>query len=260
MSGEVSSGTSEIRIGKHFEITSEYRRLLEFFCCSSHSLCTLGKSLKRSVAVNLVIHQFLILDDPAKLSEQPGPLLLFGHDALQFAVTKETRLFPVFPLRRGFQRQQFDRKVKTTVFAFILEGLGSTELLLILAVALIFFGPRKLPQLARSMGKGLAEFRKASDDFKRTWEREVALETSRLEEMTSLETNEQSTYEASQTQTTNEASQTLDEPVIETPNSELVVPRDAENQTTSDALAEPIDVSVQTTQPEPQPVRKQEWL
>ena len=67
------------------------------------------------------------------------------------------------------------------MFAFILETLGSFELLFILAIALIFFGPRKLPQLARSVGKGLAEFRKASDDFKRTWEREVAMESERLE-------------------------------------------------------------------------------
>jgi len=44
-------------------------------------------------------------------------------------------------------------------------------------VALIFFGPRKLPQLSRQIGKSLAEFKKASEDFKRTWEREVALET-----------------------------------------------------------------------------------
>jgi TatA/E family protein of Tat protein translocase len=67
------------------------------------------------------------------------------------------------------------------VFALIFETLSTTELLFILVIALIFFGPRKLPQLARSMGKGLAEFRKASDDFKRTWEREVAMEASKLE-------------------------------------------------------------------------------
>jgi TatA/E family protein of Tat protein translocase len=46
-------------------------------------------------------------------------------------------------------------------------------------MALIFFGPRKLPQLSRSLGKSIAEFRKASEDFKRTWEREVALESAR---------------------------------------------------------------------------------
>src|SRR5262249_42631144 len=41
---------------------------------------------------------------------------------------------------------------------------------------LIFFGPRRLPQLSRQLGKGLSEFRRASEDFKRTWEREVNLE------------------------------------------------------------------------------------
>jgi Tat protein translocase TatB subunit len=62
------------------------------------------------------------------------------------------------------------------VFLLILESLGSTELLFILIMALIFFGPRKLPQLSRSLGKSLAEFRRASEDFKRTWEKEVNLE------------------------------------------------------------------------------------
>lgn len=57
-----------------------------------------------------------------------------------------------------------------------LESVGTTELLLILVVALIIFGPRKLPELSRSLGRGLSEFRRASDDFKRTWEREVNLE------------------------------------------------------------------------------------
>lgn len=146
------------------------------------------------------------------------------------------------------------------MLAFILEGLGSTELIFILVVALIFFGPRKLPQLARTMGKGLAEFRKASDDFKRTWEREVALETARADDNSLLEAEQQATYEPSETQATYESSQTFDEPVIETPNSELVVPREAQTQTSSEGSSEPIEVSAETTHPEPQPVRKQEWL
>ena len=58
----------------------------------------------------------------------------------------------------------------------ILESLGSTELLFILVMALVFFGPRKLPQISRSLGKNIAEFRRASEDFKRTWDREVSLE------------------------------------------------------------------------------------
>ncbi len=59
---------------------------------------------------------------------------------------------------------------------FILESLGSTELVFILVMALVFFGPRKLPQISRSLGKNLAEFRRASEEFKRTWDREVTLE------------------------------------------------------------------------------------
>ena len=101
------------------------------------------------------------------------------------------------------------------------------------------------------MGKGLSEFRKASDDFKRTWEREVALETVREEENSLLEAEQQPTYEASPT---------FDQPVIDTPNSELVVPREAETQTTSETPSEAIEVSAEATQPEPQPVRKQEWV
>src|SRR5882762_7581111 len=62
------------------------------------------------------------------------------------------------------------------MYLFILDSLGSTELLVILGAALIFFGPRRLPQLSRQLGKSLTEFRRASEDFKRTWEREVNLE------------------------------------------------------------------------------------
>ena len=62
------------------------------------------------------------------------------------------------------------------MYLLILDSLGSTEMLVILGAALIFFGPRRLPQLSRQIGKGLAEFRRASDDFKRTWEREVNID------------------------------------------------------------------------------------
>jgi TatA/E family protein of Tat protein translocase len=57
--------------------------------------------------------------------------------------------------------------------------LGGPELLLILVLALIVFGPRKLPEVGRSMGKMLAEFRKASHEFQRTIEDEVEAEKSR---------------------------------------------------------------------------------
>lgn len=142
------------------------------------------------------------------------------------------------------------------MFALILEGIGSAELLFILVIALIFFGPRKLPQLARSMGKGLAEFRKASDDFKRTWEREVALETANLDDNTMLAAEQQSAYEAPVS---------FNDPVVETPNPELVVAREDTTNTTWETPPELVEVPAEAArpeaaQPEPQPMRKQEWL
>ncbi len=52
---------------------------------------------------------------------------------------------------------------------------------MILVIALIIFGPRKLPELGKSLGHGLAQFRRASDDFKRQWEEEVEIEKRRLD-------------------------------------------------------------------------------
>ncbi|MFN0108325.1 MAG: twin-arginine translocase TatA/TatE family subunit [Blastocatellia bacterium] len=50
------------------------------------------------------------------------------------------------------------------------------EVILILVVALIIFGPRKLPELGKSLGNAMSQFRRASDDFKRTWEQEVEID------------------------------------------------------------------------------------
>ena len=62
------------------------------------------------------------------------------------------------------------------MFLFVFEFLGTTELLVILVVALVLFGPRRLPELGRTLGKSLGEFKRATDDFKRTWEREVEMD------------------------------------------------------------------------------------
>ena len=51
--------------------------------------------------------------------------------------------------------------------------IGVPELIIIFVVALIVFGPRKLPELGKSLGKGLAEFRRASNELKSTIEEEV---------------------------------------------------------------------------------------
>ena len=52
-------------------------------------------------------------------------------------------------------------------------SIGMPELILIFIVALLVFGPKKLPEIGKSIGKGLAEFKKASDDLKRTIEHEI---------------------------------------------------------------------------------------
>ena len=60
-------------------------------------------------------------------------------------------------------------------------SLGMPEIMIILIIALIVFGPRKLPELGKTLGKSLAQFRRASEDFKRQWEDEVVMERQRIE-------------------------------------------------------------------------------
>lgn len=62
-------------------------------------------------------------------------------------------------------------------------NLGFPELLVIFVIALLVFGPRKLPELGKSLGKSLAEFKKATNDLKRTWEEEVRSEEEELKKI-----------------------------------------------------------------------------
>ena len=63
-------------------------------------------------------------------------------------------------------------------------SLGIPELILIFVVALLVFGPKRLPEIGRTLGKALGEFKKATDDLKNTIEREV-----QVEELKQLSTN-----------------------------------------------------------------------
>ena len=96
-------------------------------------------------------------------------------------------------------------------------SLGVFELLLIFVVILVVFGPRRIPEIGKTLGKALGEFRKATDDLKNTIEREV-----RLEELKSITPNIRSSVESiaridpfTPTDTTNPVSRT--EPVTDTP-------------------------------------------
>ena len=55
-------------------------------------------------------------------------------------------------------------------------GIGSTELLVILVVALLVLGPKNLPKIAQTLGRAMGEFRKVSTEFQRTLNTEIAFE------------------------------------------------------------------------------------
>ena len=55
-------------------------------------------------------------------------------------------------------------------------SIGMPELIIIMVIALIIFGPRKLPELGKSLGRSLNEFKKASTDLQNTLEQEIKIE------------------------------------------------------------------------------------
>ena len=149
----------------------------------------------------------------------------------------------------------------------IFEGLGTSELILILVVALIIFGPKKLPQLARSFGKSMAEFKRASEDFKQQWEREVDLAETKekLKNELSLVEAEDSYAEKTISRTTPFAALAGD---VETTHPLDISAAEKSETITTDTIAPPEIKEVETTlvsatsmnETTPQKTSKRDWL
>ena len=78
--------------------------------------------------------------------------------------------------------------------------IGMPELIVIMVIALVIFGPRKLPELGRSLGKSLGEFKKASNELRSTLEEEVRIEEQK-EQRAKMEAEQTSAIDAARTGT-----------------------------------------------------------
>src|SRR4029450_8590067 len=87
-------------------------------------------------------------------------------------------------------------------------SIGLTELIIIFVIALIIFGPRKLPELGKSLGKSLAEFKKASNELRNTLEEEIRIEEQKTE---AAKQEEQKTEKPSSSPTTPQSEASVDD-------------------------------------------------
>ena len=97
-------------------------------------------------------------------------------------------------------------------------SIGMPELIIIFVIALIIFGPRKLPELGRSLGKSLSEFKRASNELKSTLEEEIRLDEQRA------------TLEASKAASAAAADATPPAPVVPAAPAEIVPPAPPSHQ------------------------------
>jgi sec-independent protein translocase protein TatA len=96
-------------------------------------------------------------------------------------------------------------------------SVGMPELLIILVIALIIFGPRKLPELGRSLGKSLGEFKRASNELRNTLEEEVRVEEQK-EQRAKIETEQNSAIDAAKSPDTHETARKDDDHTVSRTN------------------------------------------
>ncbi|HEY7172886.1 MAG TPA: TatA/E family twin arginine-targeting protein translocase [Vicinamibacterales bacterium] len=84
-------------------------------------------------------------------------------------------------------------------------SIGMPELIIIFVIALIIFGPRKLPELGRTLGKSLAEFKRATNELKSTLEDEIRLEEQQLQRAEAKAATQAATQAAATTAATTAA-------------------------------------------------------
>ncbi|MCK5912235.1 MAG: twin-arginine translocase subunit TatB [Desulfuromusa sp.] len=100
-------------------------------------------------------------------------------------------------------------------------GIGMTEMILIAALALVILGPKKLPGLARSLGKGFAEFKRATNDLKSTIDFEIRAEDERHNKEASARKEQKISDNAdealSRPEPEEESNQAVSSPTKETP-------------------------------------------
>jgi sec-independent protein translocase protein TatB len=101
------------------------------------------------------------------------------------------------------------------LYLFIFESIGTSELLLIGIVALIFLGPRKMPEMARKIGKMMSEFRSATSEFKETWQKEVNFEEeAKAFDLDAIEAEPVARVESISAPETPETGESVDAPAI----------------------------------------------
>ncbi|MFC1891012.1 Sec-independent protein translocase protein TatB [Thermodesulfobacteriota bacterium] len=132
-------------------------------------------------------------------------------------------------------------------------GIGLPELIIIMVLALIVIGPNKLPDLARALGKGMAEFRKATQEIKESLDMDSDFQEIK-DDLTDSISNVKDAIkdEAGYDHYYNQAADEDTEPILDTDSAEIVYPQEENEQpgkTESQNTAEPDDAATQNESP-----------